>query len=86
MPQVGALADSRSDLLSSSRRRCLPLSGLCATSGATTVSRKLQLEEEARSEASSTPRMMSACSSLGRKEPWRILGRHCGDYSEKRLS
>lgn len=68
MSQAGALADSRSDLLSSSRRRCPPLSWLCASSGVTTVSRKLQLDEEARSEASSTPRMMSACSSL-----WRAL-------------
>lgn len=63
-----SLVGSRSDLLSTSRRRCPPLLLLCAANGATTVSRKLQLEGEPRSEASSTPKMMSACSNLGRNE------------------
>ena len=61
-------AGSRSDLFSTSRRRWLFPLGFPAPAGMTTVSRKLQLAGEARSEASNTARMRSACSSLGRRE------------------
>lgn len=60
----GSPGGSRSDLFSTSRRRCLFPLGLSAPAGLTTMSRKLQLDGEARSEASSTARMRSACSSL----------------------
>lgn len=60
----GPPGGSRSDLFSTSKRRWLFPLGLRAIAGVTTVSKKLQLDGEARSEASSTARMRSACSSL----------------------
>lgn len=63
-PGPGCPGWSRSDLFSSSRSLGPCPLGLCVLAGPTTVSRKSQLEGEARSEASNTARMRSACSSL----------------------